>query len=216
VLIALLVVLAVVAVAGATAVAVTNKRKFAAANEVIPGVSSSAPAAWAGAHTPEARLHRRLRDAMTALRTHPVLEEVGLLELRVTIEQHALAVDERLIAAAALPERVRDEPLARVADEVAAIEDAVARVAGADTAAAADATALSCAVSDLTAHLAAIEAARAELDAAEPGAARRAFEAPRPDQGVETPGGTPAPPAPGPMMPQTDPPTPPASDPRRT
>lgn len=207
-LVALLVVLAIAAVAGAAAVAVTNKRRFARANEVVPGVSSRAPAAWAGAHTPEARLHRRLRDAVTALRTHPVLEDVGLLELRVTVEQHALAVDERLIAAAALPERVRDEPLARVTEEVAAIEDAVARVATADTAATADAAGLAHTVEDLTARLAAIEAARAQLEAAEPDAAMRAVEEaarPSPAPSAEPSG------APETATPRTDPPQPPAS-----
>ena len=48
------------------------------------------------------------------------------MDARVSLEQHALAVDERLVAVAALPERVRDEPLAGVSAAVDAVEAAVA------------------------------------------------------------------------------------------
>ncbi len=52
-------------------VALRNAQDFSDANEVVPGVPTSAPKAWAGAHTPEARLHRRLRDAVMASRPTP-------------------------------------------------------------------------------------------------------------------------------------------------
>ena len=51
-----------------------------------------------------------------------------MLDARVSLEQHALAVDDRLIAVAALPKDVRDEPLAAVAAAVDAVEAAVASV----------------------------------------------------------------------------------------
>lgn len=120
------VLLVVSAVAAATWVVRTNKRQFAEANEVVPGTATRAPAEWAGAHTPEARLHRRLRDAVEALRANPAMEDTWMLEARVSLEQHALSVDERLIAVAALPERVRAEPLAAVGAAVDAVEVAVA------------------------------------------------------------------------------------------
>lgn len=125
VLVVVLVVL-VLAAAGAAAVASGNRRKFARANEVVPGAATEAPAAWAGAHSPEARLHRRLRDAVSALRANPALEGVGQLESRVSLEQHALAIDQRLIAVAALPEAVRAGPLGDVAAAVGSMEQAVA------------------------------------------------------------------------------------------
>ena len=113
-------------VAAAYVIARAGKREFAEANEVVPGVSSRAPAEWAGAHNPEARLHRRLRDAVAALRANPAMEDAFVLEARVALEQHALAVDERLIAVAALPKGVRTQPLASVASAVDAVEAAVA------------------------------------------------------------------------------------------
>lgn len=125
---ALIVVLLVVAsaVVAATVVVRTNKRKFAEANVIVPGTATKAPAEWAGAHTPEARLHRRLRDAVAAVRANPAMEDAFRMDARVSLEQQALAVDERLIAVAALPERVRAEPLASVAAAVDAVEAAVA------------------------------------------------------------------------------------------
>ena len=121
-----LLLLVVSAVVAATVVVRTNKRKFAEANVIVPGTDTRAPAEWAGAHTPEARLHRRLRDAVTALRANPAMEDAYMMDARVSLEQQALAVDERLIAVAALPETVRSEPMASVAAAVDAVEAAVA------------------------------------------------------------------------------------------
>jgi hypothetical protein len=129
VLVVLLVVVVLAVVGGAAAVVSSGRRRFAAANEVVAGTPTPAPAAWAGAHSPEARLHRRLRDAVSALRANPGLEDAWALESRVSLEQHALAVDERLVAVAALPEGVRAEPLGTVAAAVDAVEAAVASLA---------------------------------------------------------------------------------------
>ena len=114
------------AAVAATVVVRSQKRKFAEANVVVPGTTTKAPAEWAGAHTPEARLHRRLRDAMAAVRANPAMEDAFMMDARVSLEQQALAVDERLIAVAALPETVRSEPMASVAAAVDAVEAAVA------------------------------------------------------------------------------------------
>ncbi|HVL06753.1 MAG TPA: hypothetical protein VM388_12255 [Acidimicrobiales bacterium] len=116
------------AVVAATVVVRTQKRKFAEANVVVPGTATKAPAEWAGAHTPEARLHRRLRDAVAAVRANPAMEDAFMMDARVSLEQQALAVDERLIAVAALPEGVRAEPLASVRAAVDAVEAAVAQL----------------------------------------------------------------------------------------
>ena len=124
-----LLLLVVAAVVAGAVVVQTNKRKFAEANVIVPGTAPKAPAEWAGAHTPEARLHRRLRDAVAAVRANPAMEDAFMMDARVSLERQALAVDERLIAVAALPERVRAEPMASVAAAVDAVEAAVAALA---------------------------------------------------------------------------------------
>ncbi len=60
-----------------------------AQGQIVPGAASTAPASWAGAHTPEAKLHRRLGDAVGRgagqRRRRPVL-----VRRPVTFEQEAL------------------------------------------------------------------------------------------------------------------------------
>ena len=129
VVLAVLLLVVVVGGAGVLVVVSGQRAKFAKANQVVPGLPSRAPAAWAGAHSPEARLHRRLRDAVHAMRASPALEDGWAIESRVALEQHALAVDDRLVAVAALPDTVRAQPLAAVAEAVAAVEAAVASLA---------------------------------------------------------------------------------------
>ncbi len=114
------------AAVAATMVVRSQKKSYARANEVVPGRATKAPAEWAGAHTPEARMHRRLRAAVEALRANPAMEDAFMLDARVSLEEQAVSVDERLIATAALPEGVRAEPLARLAPAVDAVEAAVA------------------------------------------------------------------------------------------
>lgn len=120
--------LVVVVLATLAYVALRNAQDFSDANEIIPGVATNAPKAWAGAHSVEARLHRRLRDAMTALRANRSLDQPALVEVRESLEREALAIDDRLVAAAALPARVRDEPMAEIADAVDAVEQVVADI----------------------------------------------------------------------------------------
>lgn len=142
-------------------VALRNAQDFSDANEVVPGVPTNAPKAWAGAHSPEARLHRRLRDAMTALRANRSLDEPAMVDVREAIQGEALAIDDRLVAAAALPKAVRDDPLRQVAQAVEAVEQAVAELVthrgpgASDTVQALDA---------VRTRLALVESARAELD----------------------------------------------------
>lgn len=152
----------VVAVAGAAVVARTQKRKFAQANQVIPGMPTRAPASWAGAHSPEARLHRRLRDAMTALRANPGLATVGFMDALAALQVQAVAVDDALVAAAALPERLRAKPLADAEAAVVAVENAVAALAAQP---AADARAdLDRALAEATERVELLARARTELE----------------------------------------------------
>lgn len=128
VLVVLLVIVALVA-AAAVAAARSGKRRYAEANQIVPGTAGSAPPEWAGAHTPEALLHRRLRDAVAALRANPAMEDAWSMDARVSLEQQALAVDNRLIAVAALPPPARAGRMPAVADAVAAVESAVGALA---------------------------------------------------------------------------------------
>ncbi|GAB2529617.1 hypothetical protein [Nocardia heshunensis] len=132
-----------------------SKRQQAAtsaANEVIPGTPTRAPASWAGSHDPEARLHRRLRDAMTAVRTANTLDDGTTIVLRAELEQAALAWDDRLVAMSALPAAARDPQRAAATQGVETIEAAVAQYVSAATQRTA---------ADVTAGL---TAARAQLD----------------------------------------------------
>lgn len=166
-MIAALVVLAVLLVGGlavgAVALAARSRRAFAAGNEVVPGTPTRAPASWAGSHDPEARLHRRLRDAMTALRANDSFDDDGaLLDLRVELEQHALALDDQLVAAAALRPELRSGPLTQVGDAVAAIEATIAELATRSTTGGAEA--LQAALARARERTSLVEQIRAQLD----------------------------------------------------
>jgi len=142
--------------------ALRNAQDFSDANEVIPGVPTNAPKEWAGAHSVEARLHRRLRDSMTALRANRSLDEPAMIQVREALEREALAIDDQLVAAAALPARVRDEPLGQVATAVESVEAAVAEVVllrGPERAS------TEAAIELVRTRLALVAEARAELDA---------------------------------------------------
>jgi hypothetical protein len=134
-LVLLLGVLAAVAVIAV--IAARTKNAYEASNEIVPGRRSPAPSSWAGSHDAEALLHRRLRDAMAALRQNQLFDDDGtLLELRVELEQQAITLDERLVGLAALPASLRDEPRAELTADVALIEQAVADLVRTTTASA--------------------------------------------------------------------------------
>lgn len=164
------------AVAGAVAlgtVAVLVGRNRARRNRVVPDVPTPAPAAWAGAHTPLARLHRRLRAAVEGARAVPD-PDGALIRARHEVEQAALAVDDHLVALHGLSERERASRMGAAAAAVASVE--------AGAAALADTVARS---RGRTGPLPAVEAAlerarlvaeaRAELDAEDPTTATPAW-----------------------------------------
>lgn len=134
---AVVVILAVLAVAllaagvgFAMALARRGQQRLGDEIEILPGVETGAPTAWAGSHDPEAKLHRRLVTAIRGLRAQADLgyEGVDELELRVELEQHAVTVDKRLVGAATLPPQQRGPALAEVEVSVAAIESAAAEL----------------------------------------------------------------------------------------
>ncbi len=164
-IVSVILIAAVVAIVGfGVALTVRSKREFDAANEVVPGISSSAPAAWAGAHSPEAKLHRRLGDAVRAVHDDPRLVELGLAAQTKHVESVALAIDERLVAAAALPSRQRAAAVAAFEPQVVALEDTVATMITSTTAAGQSKELLEQVVSEADITLQALAQARAEIE----------------------------------------------------
>ena len=126
-LVALFVLGGIALVGGAVLLAVRSKEAYDRSNQLIPGRPTVAPASWAGSHDEAALLHRRLRDALAALRANQAFDDDGaLLDLRVELEHQAEVIDERLVAADALAEGVRERPLEDLTGDVALLEQAVA------------------------------------------------------------------------------------------
>ncbi|MCU1396612.1 MAG: hypothetical protein JWM34_5040 [Ilumatobacteraceae bacterium] len=156
-----LVVLVVIIAAGVTFGAMRNKAAFQKQGQIVPGTASRAPAAWAGAHTPEALLHRRLRAAVDAARAQAAVPGSGFGDLQQTVERGAVEIDDRLIAAAALPEANRAAAIAAIEPSVVALENAVSGTAAPS---AAPTPELGTAAADVQNRLDAIAEARAEVD----------------------------------------------------
>lgn len=162
----LLAVVAVIVAGGAmvAGLAVQARRQRADRLHVVPGVENAAPAAWAGAHTPEAKLHRRLGDAVRSMRVPPGMSSSLFDAQRVALEQEALRIDARLIAVAALAGSRREEGIAEVATLVDRYEAAVGDlvIASLD-----DSTSLDAVISESELRLRALQAARAEVEQAD-------------------------------------------------
>jgi len=139
--------------------AMRNKASFAASNQIVPGTPGRAPVEWAGAHTPEALLHRRLVVAAAAARA-----QTGAGDVQQAVERGALEIDDRLIAAAALPAANRAAAIAAIEPSVLALENAVSGVKGSPLDAAPATPALDSAVTEVQNRLDAVAEARAEVD----------------------------------------------------
>ncbi len=123
--------LLLLAVALAVGLAARSQRRVEEANALVAGQPTPVPSSWAGSHDAEAVLHRRLRDALAALRDNPALgDDLTLVELRGTLEHEALGLDQQLVAIARLPANRRTEPLAHVGAAVDLIEQTVASAVG--------------------------------------------------------------------------------------
>lgn len=145
----------------AAALAARAQRDRRALLEVVPGLATAAPIAWAGAHGREAKLHRRLGAAVRALRSSPSLGAPAFLDQRAALEQEALRIDARLIAFASLTGDRRREGIEQVAGLVERFESAVADLV---TAALDDPASLEAAIGESEIRLRALEAARAEVE----------------------------------------------------
>lgn len=160
-----LLVLTVAAVVGfGVALAVRSRAEFTEQNQVVPGRRSPAPASWAGAHSREAKLHRRLGDAVKGARENPRFIELGLAAQMNALDAEAMAIDERLVAAASLPAAHRDAAIDPLETHVVALEAAVAEMVTSITVADSKQQ-LEAAVSAADIKLHALAAARAEVEA---------------------------------------------------
>ena len=122
-LVVLVVVLLVVI--GFVALASRGKRRAKEALGLSPALAKDVPREWAGAHSPEARMHRRLAAAAKSLSGQPMGDAVEI-EKRVAVEQQILQLDEQLVAAAVVPGPRKLELLAELEPLVAAVESSVA------------------------------------------------------------------------------------------
>ncbi|MFF0490450.1 hypothetical protein ACFYTQ_15635 [Nocardia sp. NPDC004068] len=136
-ILALILLAALIMAAGAIAVLVViarhQHRRMELDNELIPGVPTRAPADWSRSHDPAPRLHRRLRDAMRTLHSAPAYPTAASVDLRTSLEQSALALDDHLSALANLPPTHSASHLAEATRAVEAIEQAVTDYATATT-----------------------------------------------------------------------------------
>ncbi|MCV7010134.1 hypothetical protein [Mycobacterium gordonae] len=136
IVVAVILILTLIVAAAVAVVAVVNRRQQRAltdANQLLPGRPTRAPRSWAVSHDPEARLHRRLRDAMKALYAVNAVDTGTTIVLRADLEQTALDLDDHLVAVAQLAPNHRGELLATITTTVESIEAAVARYATAAT-----------------------------------------------------------------------------------
>lgn len=164
-LLVLLAVLVVVVVIGVLVVLRTRRDDERGA-DLVPGRRGPGPGSWAGSSPAEALLHRRLRDALTALRANQASGPNRLRDLQATLEGEALTLDHQLVAIGRLPRPLQAEPLAKVADAVEAIERTVAATVQGSTAEAS--ARLRASLDDIRERNQLLGQARAELSAPPP------------------------------------------------
>lgn len=112
----------------AVALARRSKGQLAANAEVLPGMPTGAPREWAGQHTPEAKMHRRLIGLAQTLAGLP-LGDAAAIERQVAVQHRIQELDRRLIALAVFPEAARRESVAGMEPEVVSTEAEVTALA---------------------------------------------------------------------------------------
>lgn len=115
-------------VAFMVALARRSKAQLAAGAETLPGMPTGAPMEWAGQHTPEAKMHRRLVGLAQTLAALPLGDAVAI-ERQVAAQHRIQELDRRLIAFAAAPDAARREAVTAMEPEVTAAEAEVGKLA---------------------------------------------------------------------------------------
>ncbi len=145
---------------GATAVAKNNKER----NQVVPGEKSAAPANWSGSHEREAKLHRRLRDAVAGLHTIAA-NDPSLSSTVAAVDKDALDIDHQLVAASLLAPRFKEQALNELAEAVEQLEEIAAHAVGSSTRVSERSVREQ--LEDLSDRLKSMRLARAEVDEAD-------------------------------------------------
>ena len=112
----------------AVALARRSKAQLAAGMATVPGMPAGAPPEWAGQHTPEAKMHRRLVVLARSLAALP-LGDAASIERRAGVEQHIRQLDQRLIDVALAPDAARAAAVAALEPEVGSVETEVGLLA---------------------------------------------------------------------------------------
>ena len=155
----------VVIVGGVAALAVGAqkvKQRTQRGQQISPGTRSVAPVGWAGAHTPEAKLHRRLVSAMSGLR-RATTDNVQVMANVEVVEREALKVEQQLVAASQIAERLKGPALEELSIAVDQIENVSARLI--QRSAELSAGDVRAQLSELSERLRLLDLARAELEA---------------------------------------------------
>ncbi|MBD0024428.1 hypothetical protein GII33_17125 [Gordonia pseudamarae] len=105
----------------------SSRAQLQQSTQLYPGRSIEAPEGWALGHSPEARLFRRIRDALTPLHNAPGTD-ISLIDGRVQIELAADDVAQRLVALSAVDRSVAEPVLARAEWWVGALESVTGRL----------------------------------------------------------------------------------------
>ncbi len=145
---------------GAGAISKNNKER----NEVVPGVTSEAPANWAGSHEPEAKLHRRLRDAIAGIRSIAG-NDPSMSDTISSLQEDALDIDHQLVAASLLAPRFKEQALNDLAEAVEQLEEIAAQAVGRSTRTSERSVREQ--LNDLSDRLKSMRLARAEVDEAD-------------------------------------------------
>lgn len=128
-LVALLVVMLVSALVVMLAVAL-GVRAVQKRNRVSPDVATPAPTTWLGAPGAGARLHRRLRTAVSVARAACATATTAphLADLTAELEREAVALDTHLVIASRIKGRQGREQMAALAQQVLKVEQVASQV----------------------------------------------------------------------------------------
>lgn len=161
--IAIIAVILVAGVAGAFyAGAQRVKQNTRKSQQLAPGTPSAVPLGWAGAHTPEAKLHRRLGQAMSGLRAATDDDLMVTANVEV-VEREALKIEQQLVAASMMAERLKGPAI----DELSAAVDQIENVSAQLIQRSAELSSgdVQAQLAELSERLDLLDQARAELDA---------------------------------------------------
>jgi hypothetical protein len=130
IIVTLLIIAVAAAAAGGAAIAIGAQRvkqNTQRGQQISPGTPSAVPLGWAGAHTPEAKLHRRLGQAMSGLRAATEDDVLVMANVEV-VEREALKIEQQLVGASRMADRLKGPTIAQLGAAVDQIENVSAQL----------------------------------------------------------------------------------------